>query len=471
MIDILIPALGRPDDIPRLAESLPTDHRVVFICSPLDMDQIEACRRTNREVWIAEWEPGKGDFAKKINWAYERTDSEWLFQGATDIRFHEGWDRMALRVAERSGKRVIGTNDLHNPQVRRAMQSTHTLFARSYIEAYGGLDDTGKVFSEAYDHQFCNPPEAPIWMADTSFKSLDEVRVGDEVMGWERGPATEKQTGLRRLKLSTVVAKRSRWSEMVRVELESGRSLRCTPDHLWLNPQWNAMSGRDGEYAIPKVGRYLSHVVEPLKPISAEHERLAGWLGGIFDGEGSGTSNPQIGQSLSHNPAVYNRICETLAFFDIPFTRAEDRVWLIGGRYEWMRFLHIAQPTKRIGLIEQVVGSSRFGKRDRIVAVEPDVMGEVMSLETTTGNYVAWGYASRNCDVEFTELARKRGEWAFAKQAIVEHLHPHWGLAEEGATYKKAMRSTTQDYRLYMHRMGHRSPRARDRVAKRRART
>src|SRR6185436_4260431 len=133
-IDILIPALGRPNDIPRLMESLPTEYRVIFICSPLDMDQIDACRRTKREVWIAEWEPGRGDFAKKINWAYERTDAEWVFQGATDLRFHPGWDKVALRVAERSGKRAIGTNDSHNPQVKRGMQSTHTLIARSYIE-------------------------------------------------------------------------------------------------------------------------------------------------------------------------------------------------------------------------------------------------------------------------------------------------------------------------------------------------
>jgi hypothetical protein len=214
------------------------------------------------------------------------------------------------------------------------------------------------------------------------------------------------------------------------------------------------MTGRDGEYAIPKVGRYLSHVVEPLKPVPTEHERLAGWLGGIFDGEGSGTSNPQIGQSLSHNPAVYNRICEALAFFDIPFTRADDRIWLTGGRYEWMRFLHIAQPTKRIGLIEQVVGSSRFGKKDKIVAIEPDVMGEVVSLSTTTGNYVAWGYASRNCDMEFCELAKRRGVWAFSKQSIVEHFHPHWGNAEEDETYIKADRHRSHDMRLYRRRMG-----------------
>ena len=233
VLDILIPTLGRPHDIPKVIESLEANtnisHRAIFIPTAGDDADIEALTACGAEFMVHEEPAGRANFARKINWAYERTDAEWVFQGATDLRFHPGWDKVALRVAERSGKRVIGTNDSHNPQVKRGMQSTHTLIARSYIEEYGGLDNTGKVFSEAYDHQYV--------------------------------------------------------------------------------------------------------------------------------------------------------------------------------------------------------------------------------------------------DLEFCELARKRNEWAFAKQAIVEHLHPHWGLAEEGETYKKAMRSTASDYRLYMSRMGHRSPRARDRVRKRKART
>jgi hypothetical protein len=50
---------------------------------------------------------------------------------------------------------VIGTNDLGNPLVKRGIHSTHTLFSRSYIDEYGGTaDDTGLIFSEAYDHQW-----------------------------------------------------------------------------------------------------------------------------------------------------------------------------------------------------------------------------------------------------------------------------------------------------------------------------
>ena len=98
---------------------------------------------------------GAGNFARKINWAFTQTSREWFFQGADDIRFSAGWDVEAFRIAERRRASVIGTNDLHNPLVKRGKHSTHTLIRRSYIEEHGGtFDGTGLVFHEGYDHQW-----------------------------------------------------------------------------------------------------------------------------------------------------------------------------------------------------------------------------------------------------------------------------------------------------------------------------
>ena len=135
-----------------LEASTSTPHKVYFICSPGD-DQIDVCQASGHVTWVVEWEPGRADFAKKINWAFAKTDSEWVFQAADDIRFSPGWDIEALKVGERAS--VVGTNDLHNPSVKARIHSTHTLFRRSYIEEYGGtFDGSGVVFSEAYDHQW-----------------------------------------------------------------------------------------------------------------------------------------------------------------------------------------------------------------------------------------------------------------------------------------------------------------------------
>jgi len=158
MISILVPVLGRPWNAQPLVDSARltgSPYRLVFICSPRDSQQIDACKATGAEVMVVEWQPGSGDYAKKINYGYRKTSSQWIFTGADDIRFRKNWDHAALTLARRQRKRVIGPNDLHNPSVRQRRGSTHTLIARSYIEQKGGTQDgTGEVLCELYDHQY-----------------------------------------------------------------------------------------------------------------------------------------------------------------------------------------------------------------------------------------------------------------------------------------------------------------------------
>ena len=159
MIDLLIPVLARPGHVLPLVESIRantrSEHEIFFICSPGDYPEIREVENAGLEPLIAPFHASKADFAKKINWAFDQTESEWFFQGADDIRFSDGWDTACLALAGKRGASVIGTNDLHNPGVLRGNHSTHTLIRRSYIEDQGGtFDSSGKVFCELYDHQY-----------------------------------------------------------------------------------------------------------------------------------------------------------------------------------------------------------------------------------------------------------------------------------------------------------------------------
>ena len=159
MIDILIPVLRRPHNAQRVMDSIRgatgTPHRVHFICSPRDNPQIDACLLTGAAVLVCDWNPSAGDYARKINWGFRVTADEWVFQGADDVIFHPNWDAAALSVARQTKKRVIGTNDLHNPSVKRGKHSTHTLIARSYVEERPAtIDESDPVMWEGYDHQY-----------------------------------------------------------------------------------------------------------------------------------------------------------------------------------------------------------------------------------------------------------------------------------------------------------------------------
>lgn len=62
------------------------------------------------------------------------------------------------------------------------------------------------------------------------------------------------------------------------------------------------------------------------------------------------------------------------------------------------------------------------------------------------------GYDHQHVDVELVEAAQHRGGWAFARYAVVEHLHPFWGKGEMDDTYRKAQRDSRGDQRIYMQR-------------------
>ena len=157
-IVVVVPVLGRPQNAQPLADSLAasTDRvHLLFVCSPGDSAQIEACRATGADTLITSWKPGPADFARKINLGYHESSEPFVFQGADDLEFTPGWADAALTAIE--GFMVCGTNDDANPAVRSGRHSTHTLFRRSYLDDPGAsMDGPGTVFSTAYDHQWCD---------------------------------------------------------------------------------------------------------------------------------------------------------------------------------------------------------------------------------------------------------------------------------------------------------------------------
>lgn len=62
------------------------------------------------------------------------------------------------------------------------------------------------------------------------------------------------------------------------------------------------------------------------------------------------------------------------------------------------------------------------------------------------------GYEHEFCDDELVGTAKARGAWAFAQDAIVEHLHPHWGKADSDAEYERQRERMKISRSLYQRR-------------------
>lgn len=251
----------------------------------------------------------------------------------------------------------------------------------------------------SFTHKYCNTPDAPIWMANGTFKPIGEIKAGDKVMGWE-----ENQVGRRTLCESVVEEVRIRTAPMViESTLDDGKKIKCTPDHQWLSGnhndshEWTSISDYS-EYTQRGLKRTrfatLSRVVDPIEDnLPHEEAREAFWLGGVYDGE---ASRYLIAQDPRHNPDVYARIQEALDMMDIPYTAQANGISVRGGRQSYVKLINWCGITRNTWLKNQL--QTQLNRRKtKVVSVKELGAGEVVSMQTTTGNYVAWGLASKNC--------------------------------------------------------------------------
>lgn len=157
MIDVLVPALSRPQNAAPLVESFlahssPMDE-IHFLCSPGDDAQIEACLQTAQHTLIVPFSAGRGDYGRKMQYGLEMTERPFLFLGSDDIEFQAGWSEAALATMER--RSVVATNDQANAAVKRGQFGTHCLVRRTYVEEQGAACDGPGVFLHpGYDHNF-----------------------------------------------------------------------------------------------------------------------------------------------------------------------------------------------------------------------------------------------------------------------------------------------------------------------------
>lgn len=270
-------------------------------------------------------------------------------------------------------------------------------------------DELKKMERNMGPRLYCFPGVTPVLMADWTERPIEQIRVGDKVIGYEF------TNGRCRLVETEVYDTNNRYADVIEVETEGGQMIRCTPDHKW----WNHRACKDGKthkrqpYYPLKVGREIVRVYRCHNKPTRKEQQLFDWLGGIFDGEGSCSSSgtPSICQSTS-NPEVCAEIEKVLDALEIPWSvwkgKNRDPEWADKWMYQLreargtiVRLLTHAHMAKRQRFIDRNwkrnhhIGEN--GGRDRVKTIKPFGKMQVYNLGTRTGNYVAWGYATKNC--------------------------------------------------------------------------
>lgn len=188
-VAVLIPVLNRPEAAAAVAGSVrASDARAtpVFLCNTTDTEEILACAATGEQTIIVPWEPGPGDWARKLNLGFKAVQDEWVLLGADDLRFHPGWFDAALLIHSRSNACVIGTNDLGNARVQRGQHSTHPLVHRDYLDC-GTADADGLLLHEGYVHQFVDDEFVQTAQVRRTFAFARDAHVEHLHPDWGKG--------------------------------------------------------------------------------------------------------------------------------------------------------------------------------------------------------------------------------------------------------------------------------------------
>ena len=170
-------------------------------------------------------------------------------------------------------------------------------------------DETLQKLEDDLGTYGCTPAESPVLMSDLSLKPISEVHEGDEVVGFAPGEIQEGASYARTHLQPTKVVKTYRYTNasIVKLRLASGEYARCTPDHRWYRKIRN--DHPNSTYCAAHIGSPLVRVCPPQLPeLKLGDERLAGWLCGFYEGEGTVCfSSSKQGLSTCREPHILSR--------------------------------------------------------------------------------------------------------------------------------------------------------------------
>lgn len=265
----------------------------------------------------------------------------------------------------------------------------------------------------------CLDPATRVLKADLSWVPIGDLEVGDEVVGVDEYPTQGAQRRMRGAQVEAVWRTRKK---ALRFTFVDGTSVVCSPDHRWLCRELG-MGGTSKWRTAGDLrpGHRIKHVVDPWE---YDESREAGYLAGIYDGEGCVSGyHKRTGKSVffSQNPGP--TLDHTLSLLkDKGFTpqrhnggvENKAQQWALDGVSEHMAFLGSIRPVRLLpkarGVWDGVAmrggrtptGRQRPESHKTILSVEELPEQDLVDITTTTRTFLAEGLISHNC---FDEMA------------------------------------------------------------------
>jgi hypothetical protein len=182
-VAVLIPTLGRPGRVQPLLDNLNAtaagNVAAYFVVEREDRATIEAVRRTGTGLIFNDGPP---TYASCVNTAYRETAEPFLFLGADDIVFVDGWLDEALAGMADPGVGVVGTVD---PRAPVPDHSAHSLVRRRYIQEQSGCTDLPDTVLYPYMHGFTDHELVGVAKARHAYAYRERSGVEHHHPGWD----------------------------------------------------------------------------------------------------------------------------------------------------------------------------------------------------------------------------------------------------------------------------------------------
>ncbi len=286
---------------------------------------------------------------------------------------------------------------LHVPQVW--VEDTFGKIAVKHKTALGvGACVTDLEDPEYGTEDYCIVPAARVLRADLRWARADEIRLGDELVGFD-----EKLSQDCRYRRSVVVAVKRLRRPVYRVVTDRGEIVASDNHLLVVRSKRRGLAKKWKRVDEVEPGNGVAFLAAPWEYDSG---REGGELAGFFAGEGHHRrEHLSFGQKRGPLAEHVLQLLQTRNYqIKQGQYERQNKVanWYIGGgRGERMRFLGSIRPPRLIDTAHLAwEGCALPSKSNRLAVVEqvePLGVQEVIAVQTSTGTLIAEGFLSHNC--------------------------------------------------------------------------
>lgn len=264
----------------------------------------------------------------------------------------------------------------------------------------------------------CLAPHHKVLTADLRYIPLSEVKVGDQLTSFDEHLGMSAKRS-RRFKTGTVTAIRTSIGELFDVTLSNGKVFTTTKDHRWLTKNCMGVTKWQETQNLTTHKLHVNQNTKVARVLPEWEEELskeAGWLAGMYDGEGTlyarkttggNCTQLSISQCPVHNPDTVQLLEEVHNKFGYGFTTGTKtgrncKQWRIPkGQGKVAKFLGSIRPQRLLSKFRpELLGTltTQYEEPlDSVISVVSRGIGEYVEIEIDAATMVVEGYPHHNC--------------------------------------------------------------------------